>query len=141
MNLLTMDRLIIPKHILEVMFSHCRAGSPNEACGILAGMGNEVSKIYPMDNSEKSPVSYLMNSQEQFRVMKDIRENRLEMVAIFHSHPSSPPYPSPKDVSLAFYEDSAYVIVGLTEREPVIKAFSVRAGKVQEIEIMVKGAS
>ena len=136
-----MDRITIPPYILEEIFSHCRACSPNEACGILAGKGNEVSKIYLMNNSEQSPVSYLMDSQEQFRVMKDMRENRLEMVAIFHSHPSSPPYPSPKDVSLAFYEESAYVIVGLAEREPVLRAFSMKEGTVKEIEIVIQGES
>lgn len=117
------------------MLAHCREGLPDEACGILAGRGNEVSHIYLMTNAERSPVSYLMDSGEQFRVMRDLRELNLSMVAIFHSHPASAPYPSHKDVSLAFYEDSFYVIVGLTEETPVVKAFSIKDGAVKEIEI------
>lgn len=120
------------------MISLCRQAYPNEACGILAGKGNEVLKIYKMANIENSPVSYLTDSMEQFKVMKDMRENNLSMVAIFHSHPSSAAYPSRRDVNLAFYQDTAYVVVGLAEKEPVVKAFSIREGDIKEIEVVVK---
>lgn len=99
-----------------------------------------MEKIYPMGNTEGSPVSYLMDASEQFRVMKDIREQGLAMVAIFHSHPASRAYPSPKDVSLAFYEDAAYVIVGLAGKEPEVKAFSIREQEIREIGIVVEAA-
>ncbi|OGW58279.1 MAG: hypothetical protein A2Z09_00140, partial [Nitrospirae bacterium RBG_16_43_8] len=117
---------------------HCKESHPNEACGILAGSGEEVSKVYKMSNIEKSSVSYFMDSNEQFKVMKDMRENNLSMSAIFHSHPSSPAYPSAKDVSLAFYDNCVYVIVSLMEQEPVVKGFSIREGAVKEVRISVK---
>lgn len=127
----------IPRQIFDAMVSHCRADLPDEACGILAGRGNEVSDIYGMTNREASRVSYLMDSAEQFRALKDMREKKLDMVGIFHSHPSSPAYPSPKDVELAFYEDAVYVIVSLEGREPVVKGFNLKGGVVQEAEIVV----
>ncbi|RJQ38882.1 MAG: M67 family peptidase [Nitrospiraceae bacterium] len=130
--------LTIPKHIFDEMIAHCKEAYPNEACGILAGKGNEVSKVYKMSNIEKSSVSYFMDSKEQFKVMKDMRENNLSMSAIFHSHPSSPAYPSAKDVSLAFYDDCVYVIVSLMEQEPVVKGFLIREGAIKEVRISVK---
>lgn len=120
------------------MLAHCKTGCPNEACGILAGNGNEVSKIYKMTNIENSPVTYMLDSREQFKVMKDMRENNLSMLAIFHSHPSSAAYPSAKDVSLAFYEDCVYIIVSLMEKKPVVKGFSIKEGNIEEIEIVSK---
>ncbi len=135
-----MERLIIPKQIFDAMLSHCKAGFPNEACGILAGKGNEVSEIYRISNAEKSPVSYLMDPMEQFKAMKDMREKKIEMVGIFHSHPSSPAYPSPKDVDLAFYEDAAYVIVSLANREPVVRSFAVIERKIHETGIFVRNS-
>lgn len=91
-----------------------------------------------MTNIEKSPVTYMLDSKEQFKVMKDMRENNLSMLAIFHSHPSSAAYPSAKDVSLAFYEDAVYVIVGLIEKEPIVKGFSIKEGTIKEIQVIVK---
>jgi len=119
------------------MIAHCRSGFPYEACGILAGEGNMVSKIYTMTNTEKSPVSYLLDSKEQFNVIKDMRENNLSMVAIFHSHPTSVAYPSRTDVNLAFYEDAVYVIVSLIESTPVVKGFSIKEGKIEEVGVVV----
>jgi len=86
-----------------------------------------------MVNSEPSPVSYFMEPKEQFRVMKELRLEGLTMLAIFHSHPQSPAYPSVKDVDLAFYEDTVYVIISLmNQQEPVIKAFTIVDGAVKE---------
>lgn len=130
--------MLIPKHIFDEMLAHCRKVCPNEACGILAGSGNEVLKIYAMTNIEHSPVSYALDSKEHFRVAKDMRENNLSMIAIFHSHPSSAAYPSQRDVSLAFYEDAAYIIVGLAEKETVVKAFRIREGNIAEIEVKIR---
>jgi len=132
------DKLRIPKGIFEEMLLHCKEARPNETCGILAGSGEEVFKVYKIANIEKSSVSYFMDSNEQFKVMKDMRENNLSMSAIFHSHPSSPAYPSAKDVSLAFYDNCVYVIVSLMEQEPVVKGFSIREGAVKEVRISVK---
>ncbi len=129
--------LIIPSNIFTDMLAHCRADYPNEACGILAGRNGEVSKIYKMTNIENSPVSYMLDSREQFKVIKDMRDNNLSMLAIFHSHPSSAAYPSAKDVSLAFYEDAVYIIVSLMEKEPVVKGFSIKEGNIEEIEIEI----
>ena len=134
----TVDDLLIPRQIFNEMLSHCKAAYPNEACGILAGRGSKVVRIYPIENTEASPVSYLMDPAEQFAVVKDLREHSLSMLAIFHSHPSSPAFPSPKDVDLAFYDDSVYIIVGLMEKNPEAKGYLIRNREVKEIPVVVE---
>lgn len=133
-----MDQLTVPHHIFDEMIAYCEDGLPNEVCGILAGNGSEVSALYKMTNSESSPVSYLMDPKEQFLAMKDMRGKGLSMLAIFHSHPASAAYPSAKDVSLAFYDECTYLIVSLAEREPVVKGFSIKEGKVKEIGLVLQ---
>lgn len=103
---------------------------------MLAGNGDIAEKIYKMTNIEKSSVSYMMDPGEQFRVMKEMRKNGHEMVAIYHSHPHSQAYPSPKDVSLAFYPDPIYLIAGFTDMDnPEVRAFRVLEGAVREVRI------
>jgi len=103
---------------------------------MLAGKGRVVDKIYGMTNVEHSNVSYLMDAAEQFRVMKEMRQEGMEMVAIYHSHPHSVAYPSAKDVELAFYPDSVYVIAGLlAEERPEIRAFEIIDNEVREVRI------
>lgn len=128
-----MNRLIIPKQIFDEMLSYCRENYPNEACGILAGKDNEVSKIYKMKNIENSPVTYMLDSKEQFKVMKEIRQSNLSMLAIFHSHPSSVAYPSQRDIELAFYEDVVYIIISLMGDEAIVKGYLIKSKEVKEV--------
>jgi proteasome lid subunit RPN8/RPN11 len=132
-----MPELVLSREFVEQMVMHCRACYPNEACGILAGTGNRVTKVYPMQNAEPSPVSYFMDSTEQFRVMKELRKEGLSMLAIFHSHPQSPAYPSARDVRLAFY-DAVYLIICLMNMEsPEIKAYTIVDGEVKDARFII----
>jgi proteasome lid subunit RPN8/RPN11 len=137
---MAIEILTIPEQIMTDMILHCELALPNEACGILAGCGGEVSTIYTVTNIDPSPVSYLMDTKEQFRIMKDMREKGLSMLSIFHSHPSSPAYPSAKDVSLAFYDDCIYIIISFIESEPVIKGFKIKDAKVEDIAVVIKSS-
>lgn len=120
------------------MLAHCKTCYPNEACGILAGRDDEVSAIFKMTNIENSTVTYMMDSKEQFQAMKDMRENNLSMLAIFHSHPSSAAYPSERDVSLAFYDNCVYIIISLLDKEPVVMAYSIKERDINEIRLIVR---
>jgi len=118
------------------MADHCISLYPYEACGILAGIENRAEDIYPVKNMEPSPVSYLMDTADQFRILKEIRAADLRMIAIFHSHPASQAYPSPKDVELAFYDDVFYIIVGLLDKTAAdIRVFRIVDGNVEEAVI------
>jgi proteasome lid subunit RPN8/RPN11 len=121
---------------LDQVISHCKSVYPNEACGLLVGKGDTAEKIHKMTNIEKSSVSYMLDPEEQFRAMKEMRNNGHKMLAIYHSHPHSQAHPSPKDISLAFYSEPVYLIVGLTEKDrPEVRAFKILEGDVREVQI------
>ena len=109
---------------------------PKEACGLLAGTSNIAEKIYVMTNIEQSNISYMMDPAEQFKTIKEMRNEGRNMVAIYHSHPHSPAYPSSKDISLAFYSEAIYLIIGLTDKDrPEVRAFEIVEGNVREVQI------
>ena len=137
--------LYLSKQQAEQLIAQAKKEAPNEACGILAGpplaeAGEQkrIEKIYPMTNQDQSAVSFFMDPQEQLRVIKEIRSLGLEMVGIYHSHPQSQAYPSTRDVSLAFYPETSYVIVSLKDQDkPTIKSFKIIKGKISEEEVKV----
>lgn len=131
--------LTIKKTDLQKIFDHCDREYPSEACGILAGRSGRVEKVYTMTNAEPSPSFYLMDPQEQFRVMKEIRQEGMELAGIYHSHTGSPAYPSGTDVGLAYYPEAVYLIVTLMDRKkPAARAFTIVDGIIAEVELIVK---
>lgn len=142
-----MGLLIIPKDILAEMTAHAREAFPKEACGVLSGDKQpgiaRAGKLYRMKNSDDSQTTYAMDSGEQFRVMNEIKAGGSELVAIYHSHPSSPALPSPTDIGRAFFPGTkepnfpgvAYIIVGLSELVPEVNAFSIDSSGVRRLEI------
>jgi len=130
--------ILLKKELFEQILRHCKKEFPNEACGILAGNKEDVTKIYEMANAESSPESFFMDAKEQLKVMKDIRNSGLDLVGIYHSHVASVAYPSSKDLELAFYPDASYVILTLKDKNnPGIRSFKINEGKISEEEVVI----
>lgn len=139
-------KLTIPGPIFEQMVQHCRSGMPHEACGFLAG-GHDavVTKIYPLTNEAASPVFYRPSSREMIEVFSDMDQNDIDLLAIFHSHVATEPYPSATDRREAHYPDAVYIIVSLADPgAPSTRGFLIHKedwrdedGKIEEVELVV----
>ena len=120
------------------MVEHAKRESPLECCGILGGKDHTVKKAFELQNTEKSAVRYSISPQEQLKVFEEMGKDAMEMVAVYHSHTHTIPFPSETDVKLAFYPEISSIIISLKEKDPVVKAF--RIGKeaiyLEEIEII-----
>jgi len=80
-----------------------------------------------------------MCPQEQLRVFEEVEKESMGMIAIYHSHPHTIPFPSETDVKMAFYPEVSSIIISLKEREnPVVKAFRIEkeAIRLEEIEVV-----
>ena len=128
----------IPKEIYRGIVDHAKKEAPLECCGILGGKGDTVRKAFELQNAENSPIRYVMSPQEQLRVFEEMEKDAMEMLAIYHSHTHTIPFPSETDVKLAFYPEISSIIISLREQDPVVKAF--RIGKeaiyLEEIEVI-----
>lgn len=106
---------------------------------MIGGADGYATTVYRAVNAEASPLRYSLDPRDQFRIMSEIEEREEELVAIYHSHTSTPAYPSQTDVNLAFYPDAVYVIVSLEDPdEPSIRGFWIREGQVDEAELLVE---
>ena len=123
----------IKKEILSEMIDHARDEQPDECCGILAGDGRLISAIYRVESEEKGPRTFFMIPERQHEAMIDIEKRGLEMMGIYHSHPLARPYPSRRDMEMAFYPECLYFIVSVREgREPEVGVFAMQDGVVRE---------
>ena len=119
------------------MIAHAREEAPNECCGMVAARDGDAVRVYRARNAAASPYRYEIDGAEQYAIQMDIDEAGLDLGAIYHSHTRREPYPSQTDINLAFYPDSLYVIIGLANGEPDVRAFTIRDGQVAEAELAV----
>jgi len=127
--------VVIPAAVRDEIVAHARAGLPNEACGILAGVDGRVERFFPTESDEPSPYYYRIESRDQIRIMNEIDEAGLDLVGIYHSHTSSPAFPSRTDAEQAFWPDAVYVIVSLANAEADVRGYRIRDMEVTEEEL------
>jgi len=90
-----------------------------------------------MTNVDHSPEHFSFDPAEQFQTLRSARDAGLELIANYHSHPSTPSRPSEEDIRLAYDPEIIYIIVSLASEVPVIKAFRIRNGIAKEEPIEI----
>jgi len=121
-------RLLIPRPTLDAILAHARAELPNECCGLLAGVIADdigrVSEHFPIRNDRASPTEYESNPRDMLAAVRAMRVAGTEVLAIYHSHPTSAPVPSRKDLARNFWgETVAHVIIGMSGSDPEVRAW------------------
>jgi [CysO sulfur-carrier protein]-S-L-cysteine hydrolase len=123
----------LPRVIHDAMVAHALEDRQNEVCGLLAGHGVVVERAFPARNRERSPVRYEIDPADLLRIFRQIDDEDLEHVGIYHSHTHTQAYPSATDIRLAYYPDAVYFIISLMdEHAPQIRAFRILEGVVTE---------
>ncbi len=130
--------MVIPGAVRDAIVAHARAGLPNEACGILAGLDGRVERFFPAEPDEPSPYYYRIESRDQIRIMNAIDEAGLDLLGIYHSHTSSPAYPSRTDAEQAFWPDAVYVIVSLAGSDPDVRGYRIHDMSITEEALRVE---
>lgn len=130
------QKLRINRKVLEALIDHASRELPVEVCGYLAEKDGLVTKHYELRNLDHRHDHFTMDAKEQFAAVKNMRENKLKLAAVYHSHPETPARPSQEDIRLAFDPEISYVIVSLACNKPAVKSFKINKGKVipEEIE-------
>ena len=114
-------------HIHEII-AHAREAAPHECCGLIGGTNERVATtIYRTRNTALNPLTtYEAAPQDLFAAQRQMRARGEQLIAIYHSHPrAAKPEPSVTDVRLAYYPAAVYLIVGLGNEEPCVRAFRI----------------
>ena len=135
------DEIRIRAEILEEILRQARREPEMECCGLLAGRDAVITKSFPATNALASRAAYEIAPQELFRIFRCMREEGLEHLALYHSHPFGENFPSARDIAQAYYPNEAYFIISPQPGAPrPVRAFSIRDGKMQELRIEIAAA-
>ncbi len=134
-----MDTFTINQDLADRIIAHARSGAPQEVCGLIGGSGMNGERAYATDNPDASALTYSIDPKEAFSVIRQMRADKLDFIACYHSHPATEAYPSPTDRAKAGDSDLIYVIISLRRPDaPEIRAFKIKDDLVHELRVRVE---
>ncbi|MBM3980128.1 MAG: M67 family metallopeptidase [Planctomycetes bacterium] len=120
--------LLVPAAVRAALVAHALSEAPVECCGLLAGHIADgvgvVTERYAVANDVASATRYATNPRDMLAAFRAMRAGGTELLAIYHSHPTSAAVPSARDLGDNTYGESVvHVIVGLAGAEPEVRAW------------------
>jgi proteasome lid subunit RPN8/RPN11 len=149
--------LVLPRPLWERVVAHCLDQLPLEACGLLAGAemapagacapaggaGNSsshraaVHEVYPAANAARSARLYTVEPKDLLAADRAAEKAGRALIGVWHSHTHTPAYPSPTDIAQVPDPAWHYVVVSLSDTEPVLRSYRIRDSEVQEEPVVV----
>ncbi|WP_309570759.1 M67 family metallopeptidase [Deinococcus sp.] len=100
--------LHLPAALIAALWAHAHREAPGECVGVIGGTtstdGLHATALYPLPNIAARPNSeYLADPGHLLRALKAMDADGQHLIALYHSHPTGPSWPSPTDARLAVY--------------------------------------
>lgn len=110
----------IPDPILQHIEALAGARFPEEACGLLVGQRADnavlVSEARESRNIASDPRAHFeVDPGLRLRLQRELRGQGLEIVGVFHSHPSGDPAPSKTDCAAIWEPDLLWLITAVEQ--------------------------
>jgi proteasome lid subunit RPN8/RPN11 len=128
----------IRRAAVDAIVDHARADAPLECCGLLIGSPGQVEEACRASNTRDSTVAFMVDPAAHFAAIRRARAAGFGVVGAYHSHPRSPAVPSATDIRESTDPELLHVIVSLAGPEPVVRAYRIRGGSVNEVQLTVE---
>ena len=128
--------LHIPKSIFEQLRAMAASAKPLEIVGLLGGSElTRVSTLIPLENNASDPTRrFEADRHSLVHGLKILRESRLELCALYHSHPNGPALPSKVDLENAQWDVPMLIVDAVTL---TVRAWRLADGSEVRLEVML----
>lgn len=134
-----MSAVRLPRSIVNQLLQLAQKSPEEEICGLISRDRHGFKKCYPIVNvADDKKHFFALDPKGQIEAMRSMREHGEELAAIYHSHPDSPPLPSPADIEQHEYPGVLYLIISLgTKGQPEMRGFHIHGRETGEVAIVV----
>jgi proteasome lid subunit RPN8/RPN11 len=123
--------VVIPAEVRAALVAHAEEEAPNEACGLVAFRDGVAERYLPAVNAAASPYRFELEPRDP---LDFFLEDEGYELGVFHSHLSSPAWPSRTDVeNVGLWSGRPYLILSL--RTGDLAAFKIEDGQIQAVEL------
>ena len=105
----------ISRTLLNKIEAEALAAYPKEACGLLVGRpgGDEIVDAIPSCNLASGEDEFLIDPKVHIKAQRELREQELAVIGVYHSHTSGDSAPSRSDKISTNLSDFWWLIVAL----------------------------
>jgi proteasome lid subunit RPN8/RPN11 len=130
--------LTLPQAMLDRVIAHARRDHPDECCGVIAGRDGVPTRLFEMENAERSPTGFTFDSAEWLRVYREVDDADEELLVVYHSHTATEAYPSRTDVLWSQHNEFRHwLLVSTRSDEDEVRSFTITDGVVTEEPVQV----
>ena len=112
-----MQKIVLSKLNKKILRDHAIKEQPNESCAILFGKKNQILEIFIAKNIEESPTNFTISSEQLIEAYDIAETKKMEIIGIFHSHPTSNAYPSNTDKKFMLSNPVTWIIYSCIKNE------------------------
>lgn len=124
----------LPRQLAAELRRLARASPDEEICGLISGDTAGTTRLFPIANVASDRRRFFeLDPKGQIDAMRAMRERGERLVAIYHSHPRGPVFPSGHDIEQHAYPEAHCLVITL--EPPGLRAFRIAAGEAEEVEL------
>ena len=116
-----LQKVTLTKSLKKILVDHAKINNPNESSAILFGVNNNgntiVKEAYLAENIENSPVRFTISNEQLIDAYRTAEGKKMDVIAIFHSHPDSSAFPSSTDKKFMQVNPVVWIIYSISNKE------------------------
>jgi proteasome lid subunit RPN8/RPN11 len=125
--------------LLDKVVDHAVRDAPNECCGVVLGRDDSATTVRELENLAASPFRFDIDGRELLPLVFADDDESEQLLAIYHSHTRSDPYPSQTDVNFAAgWPGVEWLIVGVSRNaEPDSCSYLIDGGVIKDVALEI----
>lgn len=125
--------MTIASSVVDEVIAHATECQPLECCGVLLGTSDRITQAVRSPNIAESATRFLLDPHAHIEARRTARNQGLQVIGFYHSHPHSQPYPSATDLAEAAYPECVHLIVGFVDGTVEVRLFNYKDGSANEL--------
>ena len=129
--------IILSRTLATQLLEQARQQPNQEVCGLVVADAGQPSRVIPIRNASQTPHnSFSLDESEHLAARRKLRDAGARVVGVYHSHPATPPEPSPRDLQAHDEAAMVHFVISLNTKGVLeMRAYRLEQGQVQELPL------
>ncbi len=130
--------LSLPRALVAQVLAHARKDHPDECCGIIAGKDGVATRVFEMENADRSPTGFTFDGAEWLRVYREVDDAEEDLLVVYHSHTATEAYPSRTDVLWSQHNEfQHWLLVSTRAADDEVRSFTISGDTITEEPVVL----